>query len=305
MSITFSVRAAIAASSATIAGLVLSACAGNAQLPSGSDAPALSPQTAADFSDASKSPMVRAIHGSPDAGPVDIYVYPKGTGRPKKPAIAAAEYPQITDFLSVPSGDYTIDVLPRGGKAKAVASEEVKLMNDARYSVVVGGKVADRTLRFVNFVDPNESAKATALVVHHASPYVENALKGPVAVGVYDASKKLPPAIPTLFEFALAKGTSGPAKSGHVSGGEYFLSPLPSSLPASVGFAAGAPGSAGQFAPLIDSSIRDLVKGLKHPTKGQEAIAKDKASEIPADAHLSVFAIDTPKAARLIGSLDP
>ena len=248
---------------------------------------------------------LRAIHGSPDAGAVDIYVYSKGAKRPKQPTIANAQYPQITDFLSVPAGAYTVDVVKFGSMGPAVASEDVRLKGGASYSVVVAGQVSAQTLRFVNFVEPNESSSETALVVHHASPYVQQALNGPVAVGVYDAAQKVPPEVSTVFEFALAKGTSGPAKSGKVSGGEFFLSPLPSTLPKSVGFAAGAPGASGMFAPLIAANITGLAKGLKHKTDSEKALLGDKSSEIPSDAHLSVFAIDTKSAARLIGTLDP
>jgi hypothetical protein len=251
--------------------------------------------------------LVRAIHGSPDAGPVDIYVYETGAKRPSKPTVGDAEFPQITNFLSLKPGSYTIDVVaPAGAKSttKAVASEKVTVKADTRYSVVVGGQVAKKTLRFINFVDPNESSDKTALTVHHASPYVQSAIDK-VGVGVYNAADKVPAKIADVFEFSLATGISGPAADGKVDGGEFFLSPLPDGLPKKIGFAAGIPETGGDFKTLISATPSELAKDLKHPTADETALAKDTASEVPAGAHLSIFAVDTKSAAELIGTLDP
>lgn len=260
------------------------------------------------FATGSATALVRAVHGSPDAGPVDLYVYPAGSARPASPTVAAAAYPQITGYLNVPVGTYTIDVIAPAGAASTtapVASESVTVAAQTAYSVVVGGKVAAKTLQFVNFVEPAETAGQTALLVHHASPFVQGALAGPVSVGVYDASAAVPASLTTIFAFSLASGVSGPAASGAVAGGEFFLSPLPSGLPAAIGFAAGAPTSSTTFKPLVTATPSQLASGLKSPTASEQALAADVSSAVPAGAHLSIFAVDTAAAAQLIGTLDP
>jgi hypothetical protein len=281
---------AVAASALT---LVLGACSSHST-PSPTPTPAAA--------------LVRAVHGSPDAGPVDIYVYARGTTRPSTPTVSAAAYPQITGYLSVPAGTYTVDVIAPAGSPSTttpVASESVTVSSQVAYSIVVGGKVANKTLTFVNFVEPTESAGQSALIVHHASPFVQGAIGGPVGVGVYDASQAAPTSIAQIFAFSLTTPISGPAASGTASGGQFFLSPLPSSLPAAVGFAAGAPASGGNFTTLITATPSQLASVLNNPTAAEQALAADTSSAVPAGAHVSIFAVDSASAAALIGTLDP
>jgi len=254
--------------------------------------------------------QVRAVHASPDAGPVDLYVY-SGSSRPSTPTVSAATYPQITGYLSLPAGQYTVDVLAHGAAStsKAVASEHVVVNGNTQYSVVVGGKVATGTLQFINFVEPAEVSGQTALIVHHASPFVQSAI-APVGVGVYAAAAAngaAPTAATEVFAFSL-KNPSGPATSGaQPSDGEYFLSPLPSTLPAAIGFAAGAPSAPGS--PLgsiaVYATASQLAIPLTNKTASQQALAADTTSAVPAGAHVSIFAIDTAAAAELVGTLDP
>lgn len=250
--------------------------------------------------------QVRAVHGSPDAGAVDIYVYPAGTARPGSPAVKGASYPQITGYLTVAAGTYAVDVLAAGAAATAaaVASETVTLAANTQESIAVAGKVANKSLAFVNFVEPAETLGQTALIVHHASPYVQSAVS-PVGVGVYDASAAAPATVPQIFAFSLVTPSSGPAASGTVAGGEFFLSPLPAGLPAAVGFAAGPPAAAGQLTTLISATPSQLASGLQNRTSQEQTLAADTTSAIPPGAHLSIFAVDTTTSAQLIGTLDP
>ncbi len=250
--------------------------------------------------------QVRAVHGSPDAGAVDIYVYPAGTARPGSATVADASYPQITNYLTVAAGTYTVDVLAAGAAATAspVASETVTLAANTQESIVVAGKVANASLAFVNFVEPAEALDQTALIVHHASPYVQSAVH-PVGVGVYDASAKPPATVAQLFAFSLVTPSSGPAASGAVAGGEFFLSPLPAGLPAAVGFAAGPPSANNQLTTLITATPSELASSLQNRTSQELTLAADKTSALPTGAHLSIFAVDTTSSAQLIGTLDP
>ncbi len=254
--------------------------------------------------------QVRAVHASPDAGPVDLYVY-SGSARPSSPTVSDATYPQITGYLSLPAAQYTVDVLAHGAasNSKAVASERVVVNPNTQYSVVVGGKIGSGTLQFINFVEPSEVSGQTALVVHHASPFVQSAI-APVGVGVYDAAAAnggAPSSATEVFAFSL-KSPSGPAVSGAQPGdGEYFLSPLPTTLPAAVGFAAGGPSGPGS--PLASIAVYattpQLAIPLTNKTAAQTALAADTSAAVPAGAHISIFAIDTAAAAQLVGTLDP
>jgi len=287
---------------ATVSSLTLAACAGNSptsSVPQVKPSPSIAPVT--------QTASVRAIHGSPDAGPVDIYVYAQGTTRPTAATIKAATYPQITGYLSVPVGAYTVDVIAPSGAASTttpVASENVTVSANTQYSIAVGGQVGKGTLQFVNFVEPAEVAGQSALIVHHASPFVQSALGGPVGVGVYNSASAAPASIAQIFSFSLASA-SGPAASGAVSGGEFFLSPLPSGLPTAIGFAAGPPAGGGNFTTLVTATPSQLAAGLQNPTSSEQALAADSAEAVPAGAHVSIFAVDTSSAAQLIGTLDP
>jgi hypothetical protein len=279
---------------ATIASLALAACSSS------------SPSSPVP----SRTAQVRAIHASPDAGPVDIYVY-KGASRPSTPTVAAATFPQITNYLTIPVGTYSVDVIAPAGSPSSttpVASETVTVASNVQYSIAVGGKVSAKTLQFVNFVEPAETAGVTAVIVHHASPTVQS-LINPVGVAIYDAAAAAggPPAAGAttqLFTFSLTP-SSGPAASGSVSGGEFFLSPLPAGLPAAIGFAAGGPGGSSLASVAVYATPSQLASVLTQQTSAQAELAADSSSAFPSGAHLSVFAVDTATSAELIGTLDP
>jgi|GEM_PF-2070583 len=254
---------------------------------------------------------VRAVHASPDAGPVDIYVYAQGASIPSTPTVSNAAYGNITSYLSVPAGSYTVAVFAAGSPSSGtpVASESVTVAANVQYSIAVAGKAksSPATLQFLNFVEPAETAGQSALIVHHASPYVGSAIQ-PVGVGIYDAnvvgngipSSNLAPAASQttqVFSFSFTAGTSGPAVSGNVSGGEFFVSPIPANLPTAVGFAAGAPGTNG--APLGSVAVHAV------PSVLGSAFSSDTGETIPAGAHVSIFAVDSASGAALIGTLDP
>lgn len=243
--------------------------------------------------------QVRAVHGSPDAGPVDIYVYAQGAAIPTSPTLSNVSYPAVSPYLKVPAGAYTVAVFAHGAASSGtpVASENVSANANGQYSIVVAGQVATKTLQFVNFVEPAETAGQSALIVHHASPAVQAAV-APVGVGTYNPqTNPSPTAAQTqqLFAFSLMS-PSGPAQSGQVIGGQFFVAPIPSAItsaPAAVGFAAGAPATAnGQ--PLGSVALATPLTTLL-------------PSGIPASGHVSVFAIDapSPSLAQLIGTADP
>lgn len=240
------------------------------------------------------SAQVRAVHASPNAGNVDLYVYAKGATRPTTATLANVAYKAISNYLSIPAGSYTVDVEAAGSPSTTtpVASENVNVDANTNYSVVVAGE-AGSSLQFVNFTDPAETSGQSALVVYHASPFVGSAIQ-PVGVAVYDAGavSGTPTAAQTtqLFSFAFTPGASGPAASGTANGGEFFISPVPSTLPATLGLAAGAPGTSSLSSVALAAPLSAIIPG---------------ATGFPANGHVSIFAVDaSASSATLIGTVD-
>ena len=260
--------------------------------------------------------FVRVVYAPPNSVPVDIYVY-EGSSRPSQPSVPGATAPQITNYLSLPAGSYTLDVLsPAGAPSTStpIASEKLSLADGTYYSVALAGTKA---LRFTNFIEPVETLDQSAIVVHLASPDLRSASGGPVGFAVYDASTTaglapLPAATTQIFTFSPA-AWSGPAADGEVSGGEYFLTPLPYDLPsyvpggwpAKIGFAAGKPGGPVVLgvptlaSVLASASLSSLASALSQPTPVQQRLAT--ASTLFVGAHLSIFAIGTAPAGSLGG----
>jgi hypothetical protein len=66
---------------------------------------------------------LRVIHGSPTAGPVDIYLTAPGAGiAGAKPSIAALTYPGDTGFTDLDPGNYDVTVTVAGKPADVLIS---------------------------------------------------------------------------------------------------------------------------------------------------------------------------------------
>lgn len=88
--------------------------------------------------DAAATPMamVRVLHLSPDAPAVSVYANDGDTA-----VVPSLEFPNGTDYLSVPAATYDFDVAPAGMGAAAtvLAVDGVALDGDAAYTVVAYG----------------------------------------------------------------------------------------------------------------------------------------------------------------------
>ena len=272
---------------------------------------------------------VRAVQGSPDAGPLDVYVYPSGASLPNSPTIGNLRYRAISNYVNVSSGSYNVDVFVQGRRSTPLTpTETIAIDPGTQVTAAVTGEVANGSIGYTNFIEPAVSAGQSALIVHHAAPGLTGALASidPLGFAVYDAnvagggnpSNGIAPiaSITTqLFSFSYqsaAVGPSGPAPSGQTVGGQFFLAPIPANFPAAIGFAAGAPAADGS--PLGAISASAIPTQLATNTTLPNTTLKNLTSErLPAGAHLSIFAVDNipvsnglaPQPLTLIGTLDP
>ena len=271
----------------------------------------------------------RAVAGSPDAGSVDVYIYSAGTSLPSSPTVANLRYRAISNYVNVASGDYDIDVFPQGQRSNGIVPTQLITINSGQQATAaLAGEVASRSVDVATFIEPAETQGQSALIIHHAAPGLATSVVpvDPVGVAYYDASVagggnpsngNVPVAAITrqLVAFSYqpgAAGASGPAASGQLVGGEFFLSPLPATLPLAIGFAAGAPSSDGTpLGSIVASAL--LTQLATNTTLPNATLQNDTSERLPAGAHLSIFVVDnsaaangaTPAPVTLIGALDP
>jgi hypothetical protein len=80
---------------------------------------------------------LRIIHGSPAAGPVDVYLTPPGTSiATLQPTYANLPFLADTDFVSYAAGTYAVTITPAGSKTAAIGPLNVTLANDGIYTAV-------------------------------------------------------------------------------------------------------------------------------------------------------------------------
>ena len=84
--------------------------------------------------------QVRVVHLSADAPAVDVA--PDGA----EPIVADLAYPSATDYLTVPAGDYDLEVRPAGTMDVALQLDPVTLAAGTSYSVFAIGSLAGGTL---------------------------------------------------------------------------------------------------------------------------------------------------------------
>ncbi len=126
---------------------------------------------------------VRAVHASPDAPAVDILV--NGA-----PAFVNVPFGAVSDYATLPPGDYTIQVVPTGASAPVVIDADVTLAAGNDYTVAATDVLANITPLVL--VDDNSAPAAGNAHVRfvHASPdapAVDIAVAGgPVLFGDYE-----------------------------------------------------------------------------------------------------------------------
>lgn len=82
---------------------------------------------------------VRIIHASPDAPPVDIYANGNLIAR-------NLAYKQLTNYVAVKPGEYTIQVYPAGQKLNPVINTKFAVPQKSSFTIAAVGKLANISL---------------------------------------------------------------------------------------------------------------------------------------------------------------
>lgn len=114
---------------------------------------------------------LRVVHGSPDAGPVDIFV-------DSSSAATAVTYGTVSGFNNVTSGTHTITIYPAGNDVStaAIATLAVNFAQGTKYSAVATGEINPRNgsknIAVTLFTDTpfSTTTGSAAINFHHAAP---------------------------------------------------------------------------------------------------------------------------------------
>lgn len=80
---------------------------------------------------------LRVVHGSTQAGNVNVYLLPEGQDEigNTEPALADVPYKAVTDYLAIPEGTYNLRVTDQDGNV-AISADDVELGNGGVYTVI-------------------------------------------------------------------------------------------------------------------------------------------------------------------------
>ncbi|SFG00972.1 protein of unknown function [Halobacillus alkaliphilus] len=109
---------------------------------------------------------VRVLHASPDAPAVDVYVN-------GQKVLEGVTYKQQSEYLSVPAGQYRIDIYPAGETNQPVLSQNVSVEAGNMYTVAAAGRL--NNLRLIAVADNDSISSGNAKVrFWHLSPNAPN-----------------------------------------------------------------------------------------------------------------------------------
>ncbi|QKY21962.1 DUF4397 domain-containing protein (plasmid) [Halolamina sp. CBA1230] len=112
--------------------------------------------------------MVRVAHLSPDAPNVDVYV-------DDEPVLEDVPFGDVSDYLPLAGGTYTVRITPAGDSETSVFEGEVSVEDGQAYTIAAIGEVsedADQSFEPLILEDDNEPAGGDTARVRavHASP---------------------------------------------------------------------------------------------------------------------------------------
>ncbi len=147
------------------------------------------------FGPGSNTAQVRFVNGSPDAGPVQVFIDNQqqfctggatGTG-------CAVSYGQVTTYaVNLSAGQHAIVLKDQNRNAITIPSGTVSVNNGFRYSLVLTGEVhpsygGSPNLGVTSFTDQpfNTPGGGAAVNFHYASPYMAATNAGPLQFGYF------------------------------------------------------------------------------------------------------------------------
>ena len=117
-----------------------------------------------DMSTSSNDSFVRLLHASPGAPPVDVYA--NGSQIAKN-----LMYKQLTDYVAVKPGDYSIQVFPAGQKTTPVLNAKLTIPPQSSLTVAAIGKLPDiRLLPIMEVYMPMVDKRGSYVRFAHLSP---------------------------------------------------------------------------------------------------------------------------------------
>ncbi|WP_176483781.1 DUF4397 domain-containing protein [Bacillus sp. FJAT-45066] len=106
--------------------------------------------------------MVRIFHASPDAPEVDVYV-------DGKPVVEGAGFKDMTDYIMLHEGNYTVDVYKAGTQEEILVDQAVAIEANKAYNIAVINKLENIEMNVVeNSIDV--PLNKTMVRVGHLSP---------------------------------------------------------------------------------------------------------------------------------------
>jgi hypothetical protein len=261
----------------------------------------------------------RFVTGSPDVGPVDIYV----DSIAGKPTLTGVVYGKISAYLSETPGPHNIWVYVSGASPATstalITSLQVAAVTGTHLSVVLADNAAPVAtpdapttypavkIHAIEFTEPvYDSINGTgAATVHHASPAAPN----PVYLYAYDANLAPNPFTGSL---ALALTTPGAiAPIGTVELGHKAVFPLLPSLATLFGSDGNAAPGYGFYASAAagGAPAASIYPFLTDDTNLGNGIPYKSSTKQNYDYNYAIFAIDAPEGGtspvELIGAFDP
>ena len=197
-------------------------------------------------STSSTNASVRIVHGSPDAGNLDVKL-DSATGTA---LIISAAYGAVGSYASVTAGSHNVAVLPAGGSTVSLTCTSPALSTGTKYTIVIAGTAAKgygTTLgvQCQVFAEATFSTPAGdyTFAVHHASPAANAAGYGVLSFGPFSpgSSTYQPPAGTATFTAALSSSTAPGTVATDVAigvtdapGVGFWFAPQTSTAPTSV-----------------------------------------------------------------------
>ncbi|MEK3853526.1 DUF4397 domain-containing protein [Cytobacillus sp. FSL H8-0458] len=115
---------------------------------------------------------VRMFHGSPNAGPIDIYI--NGTR-----ILKDFSYKEASGYAALPAGSHQIDIYPAGSMVSTLLSRKITAAADNIYTIAAAGNAANLKLVILEIQPEVPAGETKVRFAHlsHEAPAVDIAVK--------------------------------------------------------------------------------------------------------------------------------